>query len=275
MILGSFLGGCKLRISISENTSPQSLNSSICQSIYGLGGWPKSYFITSPQRVKHRVMCKELCLLWGPLHQCFRNLHEYSLVPKTALKSSSDEKLLLVLQDFLHILEVKWWATGMAEVSITAGVKQMLKGWQLAPYTECGPTVRWAGASAGNHCQTDLLINDKAGNKAGDPGDLGLLTLLRLTAPHCSSRPTPHTRQSGRTRWVPKYFLSHTSRRIDLMRCWMPQYKSFLNLLVLLFFQSGSCLKRKVFVYTCWTWEYNPPDQKDLQYSSFKLFYLQ
>lgn len=29
MILGSFLGDCELRISISENTSPKSLNSSI------------------------------------------------------------------------------------------------------------------------------------------------------------------------------------------------------------------------------------------------------
>lgn len=38
MILGSFLGGCELRISISENTSPKSLNISIYQSIYGLGG---------------------------------------------------------------------------------------------------------------------------------------------------------------------------------------------------------------------------------------------
>lgn len=92
MILGSFLGGCELRISISENTSPESRNISICQSISGLRGWLKSYFVTSPRRVKHRVMCKQLRLLRGPLNQCFWNLRKYSLVPVTALKSSSDEK---------------------------------------------------------------------------------------------------------------------------------------------------------------------------------------
>lgn len=111
-------------------------------------------------------------------------------------------------------------------------------------------------ASEGDQCQTDVLINDRACNRAGRlcPQWVGrestgsAPTPPPSTAPCCYSRAMSHMWQSGITRWLPKYFLFRISSRTDLMLCWMLQYM-VLNSFYDPVFQSSNILKASLSIH--------------------------
>lgn len=82
MALGSFLGGCELWISTSENMSSKPLSISVCQRIDGPGEW---LVIARNFTTKNEAQRGVQRAASYRSHPCFWNLHKDSLAHAIAL----------------------------------------------------------------------------------------------------------------------------------------------------------------------------------------------